>query len=89
MIKNAIAMLMDGITDVNMMIDYMYDAETPEEESWIRKHIDSRMEWIWKDYEYVCMRLELKEKARGGDIMAEAFKSHLDHEMSELKRRIG
>ena len=69
MVKDMLAVLMDGITDTQMLIDYA-DAcrETaPDVCRWFIGHAEKRLEMLKCDWDDVFEKLEIDRKAKMGD----------------------
>lgn len=90
MTKNMLKVLMDGIKDTNMMMDYAemaMDADMTDVASWFKSKAKKRMDSLESDYDYVCDRMNLREKVKSGDEIAEALKTHLEDQIDMLKNR--
>lgn len=83
-------MLMDGIKDANMMMDYAEDAMDMEQTSsamWFKNHAKTRVDMVKSDYDYISREIGLTEKAKSGDAIADALVGHLEYQISELMHR--
>lgn len=88
MIKYMLTVLMDGIKDANMMMDYATEcSDDPKAMTWFKNHAKSRLDMVTSDFNYINESVGLSEKARSGDEMADALMSHLQYEMRELNNR--
>lgn len=90
MVKDMLAVLMDGITDVDMMLGYAMDAKNEGKDecmTWFKNHAKARMDTLTNDYNYVSQKIGLSEKVKAGDEIAEALSSHLMRQMTELNRK--
>lgn len=90
MYKYMLSMLMDGIKDADMMIDYAEDAYSVENEkaaAWFKNHAKLRLDMLTSDYDYINREMGLTDKAREGDPLADALLSHLNYQMETLAKR--
>jgi len=88
MVKYMLTILMDGIKDSNMLMDYAEEcANDLKAASWFKTHAKTRMDMVMNDYNFINEMVGLTEKARSGDEMADALISHLQYEMKELNSR--
>lgn len=87
-VKNLIAVLMDGITDAKMLLDYADAAEEERLAMWFRTHAKRRISEVHQDREDVFDELDIEAKAKGGDKIAGAMKCHIDMQIKMLDDRI-
>ena len=88
--KHLLAVLMDGIKDAGMWLEYSKEAESEDLQGraeWFRDHAKKRIESLQSIYDYVESEIELDEKADAGDALACAFKDHICSQIKELKIR--
>lgn len=88
MVKCMLKVLMDGIKDAEMMIDYAYqahDMENVEMKTWFTNHAIKRTEMVESDFAFIKNKLGMAEKIRNGDVIAEALYDHLDDQVKSLK----
>jgi len=89
MVREMLQVVMDGITDAKMLIEYANRAEEPEQKSWFNTHARNRIEQLSNDFTYVINKLELPRKVQEGDEIAEALHGHLLYEVDSLKNKLG
>ena len=90
MVKHLLSVLMDGITDTQMLMDYA-DAcrETaPDVCRWFISHAEQRLEMLKRDRDDVFEKLEIGRKAKSGDEIAEALKCHIDTSIERLEKEM-
>lgn len=89
MIRYMLSILMDGIKDTEMYIGYAEEAADNNSEygSWFKNHAKMRYDALKTDYDFICKEINLQEKARSGDAIAEALMCHLQYQMKELNER--
>lgn len=88
MVKYMLNVLMDGIKDANMLMDYATECDDDSKTMmWFKNHAKARLDMVTSDYNYINESLGLQEKARSGDEMADALVGHLNYEMRELNNR--
>ena len=90
MLKHMLAVLMDGIKDCDMIMNYYDDSITNgmvEQANWFKDHAKARIDWIIKDYDYIAQNAGLMEKAKSGDEIADALVAHLNWQVAEMKKR--
>lgn len=88
--KHLLAVLMDGIKDAGMWLDYAREAETegfPSRASWFKEHAKKRIDSLQSIHEYVDSEMKFDEKATAGDELALAFKDYICYQIKELKMR--
>lgn len=88
MVREMLSVLMDGLKDANMLIDYCEDCSEPTHKNWFMNHAKKRYEELLSDYEYIKQQTGLIQKIHDGDAIAEALDGHIQHEMLELKKRM-
>lgn len=88
MVKEMLWVLMDDIKDANMLMDYYEESDNPEDENFFHAHAKKRMDEVMSDYGIIKARINLDQKVREGDVIAEALNSHLDHEVMMLRQRM-
>lgn len=88
-VKDMLSVLMDGIKDAEMVMEYAATARTeaPEWMMWFKNHVKIRLDQLDSDYDYVCRAINLNEKSRSGDEIAEALKSHLEMQIEMLHKK--
>ena len=80
---------MDGIKDTEMYIDYAIesaDANSPYM-AWFKNHAKMRLENLKSDYDFISKEINLTDKARSGDPIADALMCHLEYQMKSLTDR--
>lgn len=90
MIKYMLSILMDGIKDAGMYMDYAEKAKHEDDAeymTWFKNHAKMRIDELARDYDYISNQIGLVEKVREGDEIAEALMSHLTYQMSEMTKR--
>lgn len=88
MVREMLTVLMDGIKDSNMLIDYYEESNTQDEETFFHNHAKKRAEEVMSDYTFIKTKIGLDQKAKEGDAIAEALDGHLIHEINNLKMRL-
>ncbi len=90
MVKEMLSILMDGIKDAGMLLDYAYKAKMQEDdtENWFLSHARKRIEEFTSDYQAVNNEIGLESKAAAGDEIACALMCHLKEEILQLKNRL-
>lgn len=87
-VSDMLSVLMDGITDTGMMLDYAENAEHPGREDWFMDHARKRYQMTLDDYNYVTDSIGLKERVADEDEVAVALCNHLKKQMLNLKNRL-
>lgn len=88
MVKEMLSVLMDGIKDSNMLMDYAEECDSQDVMIWFINHTKKRIEELGTDYAFIKTQIGLDQRVREGDAIAEALESHIEHEMENLKERI-
>lgn len=89
-VRQMLGIVMDGIKDTEMFMDYADMAmEKGNEEfaMWFKQHAKSRMSMLEQDWDYVCNAIGMHERIREGDEIAHALKSHIMDQIQELHAR--
>lgn len=89
--KNMIKVLMDGIKDADMIMDYAAEAMEEGQDNWanwFKAHAQKRLDIIDSVYQDVSNELSLDMKARQNDPIASAFKCHIEEQINDLKSRM-
>jgi len=82
--------LMDGIRDAGMMLDYAeeaYNADRVECGNWFKTHARKRIDALDSDFDYVSEQIGLEEKAKAGDEIALSLRNHISGQLDDLQRR--
>ena len=85
-----LTVLMDGIKDAAMWMDYADKAKSADRndmEMWFRNHAKKRTESLKSDYDYIKDWLMFDDKIRSGDEIMAALKDYIDSQISDLERR--
>lgn len=87
MVKEMLEVLMDGIKDANMLLDYAADAKVHNDSSydWFKTHAKTRVDTVIDDYAKINNMIGLEQKAMAGDAIAESLKCYLKDQIIELK----
>ncbi len=90
MIKDMLSVLMDGITDTQMLIDYadVCRETAPDVCRWFTSHAEQRLEMLKCDWDDVFEKLEIDRKVKTGDEIAEALKCHIDTSIEHLEKEL-
>ncbi len=89
MVKHMLAVLMDGITDSQMMLDYAEECrEHPDHYRWFKQHAEKRLEMLKRDRDDVFGDLEIEKKAKNGDEIAAALMCHIDASIDKLSKEV-
>lgn len=89
MIKHLLAVLMDGITDTQMLLDYADACDgQPGRERWFEEHAEKRLEMLRRDRDDVFGELEIERKAKDGDEIAAALMCHIDMSIERLNDEV-
>lgn len=89
--KMMFSMVMDGIKDTDMIIEYAMCARRAGRQDmveWFRTRAEHRMGMLKEDYARVNEATNLERKADQGDEMADAFRDHLHEQMEMLERKL-
>lgn len=89
MVKEMLSVLMDGIKDAGMLLDYAYKAKMQEDdtENWFTNHARKRIEELASDYQAINNEIGLEAKAATDEIAC-ALMCHLKEEILQLKNRL-
>lgn len=90
MLKEMLSVLMDGINDAGMIMDYAERAKAMDDDTfpWFLEHARMRVDLLWDDYKRINQEVSLEAKAAEGDMIAEALKCHLKDQIMHLKNRM-
>ena len=89
MTKHLLAVLMDGITDTQMLLDYADACEGQNgRERWFREHAEKRLEMLRHDRDDVFDELGIESKSKGGDEIAAALMCHIDMSIERLNDEV-
>ena len=89
-IKAMLSVLMDGIKDANMLLDYAKNAMTEgktQAASWFKTHAKSRIDELDGVYNFVSDEIHLDEKVRQGDEVAMVLSEYINSQLDDLDRR--
>ena len=87
MVKEMLEVLMDGIKDANMLLDYAAHAKAHQDNSyeWFKQHAKVRVDSVVDDYNKINMAIGLDQKAMAGDQIAESLRCYLKDQITDLK----
>ena len=89
MTKHLLAVLMDGITDTQMLLDYADACDGhPGRERWFKEHAKQRLEMLRHDRDDVFDELGIESKSKGGDEIAAALMSYIDMSIERLSDKV-
>lgn len=90
MVKEMLSVLMDGIKDADMIMEYAEKAKAMEDDTyeWFMQHAKMRVESLSNDYRRINDEIFLEAKAADGDPIAEALKCHLKDQIMHLKNKL-
>lgn len=88
MVRELLSIVMDGINDTNMLLDYYEETDDPEMVNFYFNHAKKRYDEIIADFSFVKSHIGLEQKVREGDAIAEALHGHLQHEIMRIKNRM-
>lgn len=84
-----LSVVMDGIKDAEMIMDYAEAAKDNEEYyRWFKTKAKMRAEQTKADYDYVKTQIKLEDKVKAGDDIAVALHSYLHEAVMGLMDRI-
>ena len=86
-IGDMLAVVMDGITDTELLLDYADNADAGHVK-WFMDRAKRRYQMTTEDYENVMSMSGLKERAAEGDEIANALMDHLRKQMHRLNARM-
>lgn len=87
-----LSVIMDGITDSGMLMDYATDAKWGNDEEayrWFKTKAKTRVEQSKADYDYVKAQVKLEDKVKAGDDIAIALHTYLQGAVAGLQDRLG
>lgn len=88
---DVIAVLMDGINDIEKMIRFASDAAKSGKEvehEWFNRHIKDRYNRAVEDYEWIARNTSLKEDIEKDDAIAISMDNFIRLKLDEFGRRI-
>lgn len=91
MINEMLTVLMDGIKDANMLVDYACDAMHAGmniEADFFRDHAEQRYDKIVEDQEWIMRYIGIPEKVRQGDPISVALNDYVNYQIKDLRHRI-
>lgn len=89
MTKHLLAVLMDGITDTQMLLDYAEACEEQQgRERWFMQHAKQRLEMLRHDRDDVFDELGIERKSKDGDEIAAALMSYIDMSIERLGDKV-
>lgn len=89
MTKHLLAVLMDGITDTQMLLDYAEACEEQQgRERWFMQHAKQRLEMLRHDRDDVFDELGIEHKSKDGDEIAAALMSYIDMSIERLSDKV-
>ena len=89
MVKYMLSILMDGIKDADMYIDYAIEAVDNDSpySNWFKSHAKDRIDGLKSDYDFISREIHLSDKVKSGDDIAEALMCHLEYQMKSLTEK--
>lgn len=88
MLKQMLAVVMDGVKDTNMMADYAKEAYKHGEASaaaWFKSHAQNRFAALERDWRDVCEEMRRKHKP---DDVLDALTDYVDGVVTELRKTL-
>lgn len=88
--KEMLSVVMDGIKDANMWLDYAMRCKEQNDiqtYQWFFEHANKRIETLNSDYTYVKKNTGIDEKIKAMDEMAVLLNAHIMSEIDDLRRK--
>ena len=90
-VKNMFSVLMDAITDANMIADYSMEARQDGNDmwaDWFREHAMKRVQMVEDIYDDVSRELNMERRIRENDEIAYALDCYLKCQMDSLDKKM-
>lgn len=89
-VKEMLIVVMDGIKDATMLLDYADNARGKGNEdvhNWFKQKAKLRIDTVKSDWQYVYRATNMMSKIKDGDELAYALNWHINEQISSIEAR--
>lgn len=85
---NLLKVVMDGINDVDMILNYAEETDADVHKDWFKSHARKRLDSAIQDFDWVANTTGLNDRVARQDEIAIALYEHIEKELMRLKNRM-